>query len=235
MQQPETVGPGASPGEEGPPLHGFRGGGGGDAARPAPLGPAIALSRQAGARGSSIARRVGRKLGWQVYDQDLLEYMAQDAVARQGLLDGLPRPAALWAEARLGQLLREQDLGQDPHLLSLARVMLALAAQGKVVLIGRGAGCVLPAETTVHVRVVAPRQDRVAYLGQWLRLTPEEAAEKVRARDEQREEFLLAHFRHRAAEADQYDLVLNSSRLGEDVCAELIAQAARARLGQPGG
>jgi hypothetical protein len=33
-------------------------------------------------------------------------------------------------------------------------------------------------------------------------------------------------------EVHQYDLILNSSLLGEDVCAELIAQAARARAAQ---
>jgi hypothetical protein len=180
---------------------------------------------------------VGRKLGWQVYDRDLLEYMAQDAVARQGLLDSLPRPAALWAEARLEHLVREYELGgpEPSPVRRLTEIMLALAAQGEVVLLGRGAGVILPAETTLSVRVVAPLHDRIAYLAQWLRLTQEEAAEKVRARDERRAEFLSAHFRQGPAEAVQYDLLLNSGRLGEDVCAELIVQAARARSAQLAG
>ena len=37
----------------------------------------IAVSRQSGSRGASIAKRVGRKLGWQVVDQELMEFMAQ--------------------------------------------------------------------------------------------------------------------------------------------------------------
>ena len=95
-----------------------------------------------------------------------------------------------------------------------------------------------PRESTLHVRIVAPLQDRVAYMGQWMRLPQEEAAERVRALDERRAEFVATHFHRRPADAHQYDLVLNSSLLGEDVCAELIAQAARARsaqLAEPAG
>src|SRR5919202_1837958 len=90
------------------PRHGYQGDRGAPPpSRPGPAALSIALSRESGARGGTIARRVGRKLGWQVYDQELLEYMAQDAVVCQGLLESLPRPAAEWAEGQLQRLLRE--------------------------------------------------------------------------------------------------------------------------------
>jgi cytidylate kinase len=232
-QPPEAPRPGPASG--GPPAHGFQGDRRAAAVAPGPAGLSIALSREAGARGGTIARRAARKLGWQVYDQELLEYMAQDAVARQGLADALPRPAAEWAEARLRELLRQHDLAQHPSLRDLAQVVLALGAQGEVVLIGRGAGCILPRATTLNVRVVAPLPERIAYLGQWLRLTVAEAAEKVRSRDERRAEFLVGHFQCQPGDVHQYDLTLNSSLLGEDACAELIAHAARARAAQLGG
>ena len=93
-----------------------------------PCGLTIALSREAGARGGAIGRRVGQKLGWQVFDQELLEYMAQDGVVRQGVLDAMKPAATVWAEERLQQLLREQNLSQNPAILTLARVVLALGA-----------------------------------------------------------------------------------------------------------
>jgi hypothetical protein len=172
---------------------------------------------------------VGRKLGWQVYDQEMLDYLAQEANLRQDPTEGLGPAAASWVEARLQALLREQNLSQHPSVVNLARVVLALAARGQAVLIGRGAGYLLPRSTTLHVRVVAPLEDRVAYVAQWLRLTTDEAAEKVRLRDQRRAEFITTHFHRSPAEVHQYDMVLNSSQLGEEVCAELIVQAARAR------
>jgi cytidylate kinase len=210
------------------PLHGYRGEPRSAADR-WPSGLTIALSREAGARGGSIARRVGRKLGWQVVDQDLLEFLTQDETAFQEL----PAAAREWADERLDRLLRSQTLGNDPAVIHLARAVLRLGAQGEVVLVGRAAGYMLPPATTLHVRIVAPESDRIAYMSQWLRLSAEEAAAEVRRRDERRAEFLAKHIGCQPGDPYPYDLVVNSSRLGEEQSAELIAQAARGKLLSP--
>jgi hypothetical protein len=67
-------------------------------------------------------------------------------------------------------------------------------------------------------------------MSQWLRLTEEAAAAQVELRDRRRAEFITTHFHRQPADVYQYDLLLNSSLLGEDLCAELIAQAARAKV-----
>ncbi len=213
------------------PRHGFQG----DRAPPPPPSevPAsltIALSREAGSRGSTIAARAGKKLGWQVYTQELLEYLAQEAAFQQDVINQLSPLAAQWVESRLAQLEREFHLRQHASLLDLARTVLCLGAQGAVVLVGRGAGYILPRDSTLFVRIVAPLSDRIAYMSQWLRLTAAEAEKQVGARDCRREEFIASHFQRTAGDVHDYDLTLNSSLLGEDLCAEMIAQAARAKL-----
>jgi cytidylate kinase len=195
-----------------------------------PASLTVAVSREAGSRGGTITRRVGRKLGWQVYNQELLEYIAQEGAFRQGMADDVPPAAAAWAAERLQTLLREGRLSDHPSVLELARVILLLGAQGNVVVLGRGAGCILPAETTLHVRIVAPLDDRIAYLSQWMRLTLPESAEQVRMRDSRRAEFVQGHFHRQPGDPYQYDLLLNSSLLGEELCAEVIAHAARVKL-----
>src|SRR5262249_2178844 len=76
-QPPEVLGPGS------PVAHGYQGDrGAAPAPRAAPAALTVTVSRESGARGGTIARRVARKLGWQVYDQELLEFMASDGVAR---------------------------------------------------------------------------------------------------------------------------------------------------------
>src|SRR5437868_3308951 len=104
-----------------PPRHGFQGDRAAAPASPAvPAALTLAVSRESGARGSTIGRRVGRKLDWPVYDQELLEYMAQDAVVRQGVLDNLTPAAAAWVERQVQQLLREQNVSQHPSIQNLA-------------------------------------------------------------------------------------------------------------------
>ena len=46
-------------------------------------------------------------------------------------------------------------------LLRRAGLILALGAKGEGIFLGRGAGFLLPRETTLHVRVVAPLADRM--------------------------------------------------------------------------
>jgi Cytidylate kinase-like family len=210
------------------PRHGFRGEQGLTRTRPAiPVGLSIAISREAGARGGTIGRRVGRKLAWEVYDQELLEYVVQDGTVQRGLVDNLSEPAAAWVEERLRDLTREYDGGLPPAVLDMARLSLALGSQGHVVLIGRGAGFLLPRPTTLHVRLVAPLEDRIAYMAQWLRLTQEEARQRVRVRDARRNEFLTTFLHRQPGEIYGYDLILNTSSFGEEHCTELIVQAAR--------
>jgi hypothetical protein len=52
----------------------------------------------------------------------------------------------------------------------------------------------------------------------------------VKARDGRRTAFLSHLFPQDAADVYRYDLILNSGRLGESACADLIAQTVRAKL-----
>lgn len=210
------------------PLHGYRGHA--DEPGELPAGLTITISREAGARGSTIANLAGRKLGWQVYPQDLLEYVTQDAAARQEILDGLPAGAAAWADLQLKRLMQAEAISSNPSIIELARVLLFLGARGEAILVGRGGGCILPSHSTLNVRVVAPPDDRIAYMAQWVRLTEDEAADYVRRLDQRRIEFVSTHFHRNPTDVCQYDVVLNSSLLGEERCAELIVHAAHSKL-----
>lgn len=210
-----------------PPLHGFRG----DATPPPPGRPrglTVAVSRESGARGNSIARRVGRLLGWQVFDQEALGYLTQDEAARREALADLPADARAWADALANDLLRTRP-AVTPELAEFVRLVFALAARGEVVLVGRGGGAVLPADSTLNVRVIAPPAERVAYMSQWLRLPVSEAAAEVAARDRVRAELHQALTDRDPADLTQYDLVLNSGRLGDAATADLIAAAVKAK------
>src|SRR3954451_1668363 len=116
------------------PVHGDRGE---PATRPsAPAGVAIAISREAGARGGSIARRVGKRLGWQGYTQELLEELCGKRGARAPVLAEVPGDAADWIDEQLDRVAR--DGGIDPRAEGgvMPRLILSLAARGEVILLG---------------------------------------------------------------------------------------------------
>src|SRR4051794_27750801 len=122
------------------PLHGFRG----DTATPVPLpkprGLTVAVAREAGGRGGDISPAVGERLGWQVFAQETLDQLVNDAAARDELLADLPPGATEWADRQLGQLLAARKLAPATAAAETARLLFALAARGELVVIGRGAG-----------------------------------------------------------------------------------------------
>jgi hypothetical protein len=210
-----------------PPLHGYRG-----IATPPPVavrpaGPAVAVSRQAGSRGGTIAEAVGGRLGWQVFTQEMIDYLALDPARHAELTADLPGTARLWATGAWEQFAAGR--GMSPEVAAVAKLLFTLAARGNVVLVGRGAGFLLPAASTVSVRVVAPGPRRVKYLADQFRLTEPDAANEMVARDRRRAAFLAELVDRDIADPAGYDLTLNSDRLGVDRCADLIVGAVRAK------
>jgi cytidylate kinase len=209
------------------PLHGNQGDRLSAEAPKLPLAPTIAVSREVGARGGEISRRLGARLGWQVFDREALEYAVQDHAAVSSILAELPPESGHWIENRL-RFLHQHHVLIDGTFERVARLILALGAKGEAIFVGCGAGFLLPRESTLHVRMIAPLPDRIAYLGQLLRLPREEAAEQVRIRSVERDQFLAVCF-NLPSDGMIYDMVLNSSGLGEELCADLIAQALRCK------
>jgi len=211
------------------PVHGFRGDAPDDGPAARPRGLTVAVSREAGARGTTLARKVGELLGWQVFDQDLLDYLQMNDGEREQLLADIPASAKDWADAHLARLRQARRVEADDDTARLYRLLFAVAARGDAVLVGRAAGHLLPVESTLHVRVAAPLDTRVAYLAQTLRMTRDEAAAEVRRRDAGRAEFVSRTVFLDAADLSGYDLVVNPVRLGLEAAAQLVGWAVRVK------
>src|SRR5262249_32498655 len=104
----------------------------------------IAISRETGTRGPAIARMVGERLGWPVYDRELLEIVARDLHVAGKLLEKVEEHIVPglreWVEAFAAvPAVREQKYVD--HLIA---VMLSLSGRGRCVIVGRGSLFVLP-------------------------------------------------------------------------------------------
>jgi cytidylate kinase len=189
----------------------------------------VTISREAGARGSTVARLVGQKLGWTVYDQELLEYIAHEMHLRAGVLESLDEKAFRWAHDWLAALLEDQWQDQDAYIVHLTKVVLAIGMHGEAIVVGRGAACILPRDRSLNVRVIAKDADRIAFLSQTERLTPQEAERYMRETDAQRKKFVRDYFHRDNEDLHEYDLIFDSSALGEECCSDLIVAAIRGK------
>jgi cytidylate kinase len=187
----------------------------------------VALTREAGALGTSVAQEVGRRLGWPVYDHSLMEQIAEDLGVRTNLVESVDERRKSWLLEMTEHLLAVPTVSETAYLRRLLETVLALGAHGECVIVGRGAAFVLPPETTLRVRLVAPLEERVKVLAERLGLSQQEAERKAVQLDRARADFVRQHFRKDPADPLNYDLFVNASRFTPAAAAACIVEALR--------
>lgn len=189
----------------------------------------IALSREAGIDAMEFARRVGERLGWEVYDREIVEHIAHEEDVRAELLESLDEGTARRISTLAESSLQPTSVTAREYARCLLETLHSLASHGDCVIIGRGAAIVLPPETTLAVRLVAPLAERIQAVQSQQKLSERDAREYVEKVDAERREFVKSHFHRDTADLQHYDLVLNVSRLKPEHCVELIVTALELR------
>jgi cytidylate kinase len=182
----------------------------------------LAISREAGANGSAVGRLLGERLGWPVYDYELVERIAREMGLRSMLLEGVDEKRMSWLEECVGSFCSGRSITESAYVRHLVETLLALTMHGECVLVGRGANLIAPLETTLRVRLVAPLRERIATVQKRRNLPFEEARRWVEKTDRERAAFLKDHFHKEVGDPHLHDLMLNTSRFSLEACAEII-------------
>jgi cytidylate kinase len=196
-------------------------------------GPWVTISRQVGSGGVELAHRVAERLGWQVYDRQILEEIARHTPAREAVLSRLDEREVGWLEDTLTNLLQPEDPGRAAFLQEMMRVIWALGRKGRAVILGRGANWLLNARFGLRVRAVAPLEVRVDRLAREERRKPAEARERLRVDDRERARFVRQVFGRDVEDPLGYDMIVNLALLDIEAATEAIVAALRRKLGQP--
>ncbi len=189
----------------------------------------VAVSRETGARGTSVAREVGARLGWPVYDHELLELIAGESKVRATLLETVDERRMSWIEECMEGFSSKPMVSESAYVRHLMQILLSLGAHGECVIVGRGAGLLLPPATTLRVRLVAEEAVRMSVAAELHHLSAAEAARFVERTDRDRNQFARNHFQKDPADPAHYDLVLNSGWFTVPECADLIIEALHTR------
>ncbi len=187
----------------------------------------IAISREAGTRGSAVARSIGERLGWKAYDQQLLELVARDLHVRVKLLENMDERHIPWLQECVESFAAVPAVREGKYVRHLIETMLSLAAQGKCILVGRGSPFVLPPATTLRVRLVAPLEDRIAAVRHDQNISRQEAIRFIETTDRERGQFIKLHFLRDASNPHHYDLHLNTAQFSISECADLMIEGLR--------
>lgn len=186
--------------------------------------PVITLSRQMGSQGDQVAQAVAQTLGLRLVDRELINQAARAA--------GAPE-IALAAIDELGLLgIKPSAAALGLYHQKVTEVIIELAEVGDVLLAGRGGQALLAGRPGVlHVRVIAPRAQRIATVQARCGTPAEAAAARVDASDKARAAYLRRYHGLNVDDPALYDLLINMAHLSVAVATELVCQAARLPTG----
>jgi cytidylate kinase len=201
----------------------------------------ITVSRQYGSGGSVIAKMVADRLGWTIVDNEFVDRVAErvglppeEVAEREERVAGLiERLATTLAISSPELFIATGDLSPDTaksstEIVQMTEAVIQEAAEhGDVVLVGRGAQAYLAnRDATLHVRIVAPREERVRAAARRLDVSEKEAERTVDTRDHERKEYVHTHYQRDWDDPSNYHLIVNSALVSYDGAADLVVAAA---------
>jgi cytidylate kinase len=192
----------------------------------------ITLARQAGTPAAEVAEEVGRRLGWEVYDGELTRRIAEQLDLPVAIVERMDEKPQSWLVECLEAFSSCRPPSERRYFRCLLRIVQSLGERGRCVILGRGAGFMLPARSTLRVRLVGSREDCTTALGRLLHLDRAAAARRGEQINRERSRFVRDHFLVDPSKARNYDLVLNASQWSVDSCADFILQALQHKVSE---
>jgi cytidylate kinase len=212
--------------------------------------PVITISRQFGALGLPVGRRLADRFGAEFLDRAIVAQVAVRSGIPESQLETYDeRLPSIWQRIASALGSGAPDIGAPPsvedeppalsihdRLVKLTRAVVEeAAAGGNAIIVGRGGAFILAGKMGVlNVMLVASLEDRVRYL--LARVDDAPGAERLdepalrnlcKTIDAARAEYIRGTFGANWLDARNYDLVVDTGRLGVARTVELIETAVR--------
>ncbi|MEO8579442.1 MAG: cytidylate kinase-like family protein [Gemmatimonadales bacterium] len=206
----------------------------------------ITVSRLYGSGGSEVAALVAKALDWPLLDNAVVDAVA----SRMGLSVAEVRDREERVPSLVERLTSAMAMGSqewmspiadttrptDEQLIEVTRHIIEEAiARGPLVVVGRGTQQMLAErDDTLYVFCYAPRKALIARTMKREGVSAEEAARLVDETNKRRDQWVRLYWERDRLAHENYDLSVNTERLGIQGAVDLIVGAARSRFGLKG-
>lgn len=192
----------------------------------------ITIGRQYGSGGAEVGKKLGEKLGFHVYDKEILKMTSDESGIRESYFHLADERAGNRLLYKIIQSMIPENtapsLGSDlvsaDNLFRFqSSVIRKLAQEESCVFIGRCADHILEGtENLVRVFVYADMDARITRIKEKGYYADEEVPKNIRRMDKERREYHRYYTGKDWESVDNYDLMLNSAKLGTDGCVDCI-------------
>lgn len=203
----------------------------------------VTIARQYGSGGKTIGGMLARKMGVQSYDKELMRMASDDSGINEELfanVDERVKNLSIFhvtgSNVYCGELLPPEsgDFTSDDNLFNYqAKIIRQLAEQESCVIIGRCADYVLKDyDNVLSVFVHAPHDFCMEQAAKKHNMSERELEKYIAKIDKNRADYYKYHTGRAWTDARNYDLCLDSSKLGFDRCVDEILAYMKVRFEQ---
>jgi hypothetical protein len=171
-------------------------------------------------------------LGWQVFDDRIVDEIAKKAHVSRELIESLDERDQKAIQGLIGQLLAPKEIDAPGYLNYLKEVVLTLGHQGDVVIVGHAAEYLLPGRFGLNVRVIAPIEARIQRIADKAHLSLDAARVEIDKTDRRRVRAVRRNFGGQNVTAPiSHDLTINTGAISLEAAAEIVVTALQQKLG----
>lgn len=200
----------------------------------------ITIARQYGSGGREIGLKVGETLGVEAYGRELINMAAQKSGYSAEVLNMADEkhPSSLLYTLAMGSTLygmpniRYDSPINDKLFAVQSDIIRGIAEKESAVFIGRCADYALKnSDNILRVYVYAPAAKRIERICERNGISSAEAKDLIEKTDKRRSNYYNYYTGNKWGKYDNYDIMLDSSVMGIEGSAKLIADAARIKFG----
>ena len=193
----------------------------------------ITISREYGAGGHTIGKRVAQELGIEIYDKDIV----RETVRASGFETEVVQEeeedvskASTFLKSLCSSSVHYRDPQEVIHEVQTA-VILQFAKKGPCVILGRCADDILRESDmdVLNVFIHADDLHRAVRISEMTGITNATELQKLMAKKDSSRRNYYEHYTHKKwGDSHNYHITLDSGALGYDTCVKLIVAAAQA-------
>lgn len=192
----------------------------------------ITIERQFGSGGSVIGKLTAEKLGLSYYNRQILEMTAERCGISPEYLESAEENVptsflySLLLSANPARSMEDSLPLSDKVFLMESRIINEIAEkEDSFILVGRCGSYILEEKGCFSVYIYANPEDRIKRAIQEYGIPENKAESIMKKADKRRETFYNVNTGRLWQDKEGYSLCLNSSELGDELCAELIVKA----------
>ncbi len=189
----------------------------------------ILIDRKYGSGGREVGKKLAEKRNIPFYDGQMLLIAAEKYGISHNVLEEFDEKnikSMIYMIAMNAEYNHNNSTGVLPQQIyhAMSETILRLADEGPCVIIGRCADYILKGKKDyINIFIYASdMQQRIERAVTVDHVKPKDAPSYIKKRDKQRREYYNFYADGRWGEPDNYDMCLNTSTLGYDMCVSII-------------